>query len=265
MITLKSQREIEKLQDSANLVSEVQNQMIAVAEPGITTIELDRLAEKLIRDAGAKPAFKGYRGFPYTVCISINEQVVHGFPSNRKIKEGDILSLDVGVVYQGYVGDCARTIGIGNITPEEDQLIRCSYYALQQSCNALQVGNRLGDVSHTVERIARENGFGVVKDFVGHGIGKEMHEDPQVPNYGKPGTGQRLKPGLVICIEPMLNFGTYEVEILQDRWTVVTKDRKKSVHVEDMVVLLPDGPKVLTSANGVILPDVEQMELASGS
>jgi methionyl aminopeptidase len=265
MITLKSLREIDKLQESANLVSEVHNQMIAIAEPGITTIELDRLAEKLIRDAGAKPAFKGYRGFPYTVCASINEQVVHGFPSNRKIKEGDILSLDVGVVYQGYVGDCARTIGIGKITPEEDQLIRCSYYALQQACNALQVGNRLGDVSHTVERIARENGFGVVKDFVGHGIGKEMHEDPQVPNYGKPGTGQRLKPGLVICIEPMLNFGTYEVEVLQDRWTVVTKDRKKSVHVEDMVALLPDGPKVLTSANGVILPDVEQMELASGS
>ncbi|MBN2327913.1 MAG: type I methionyl aminopeptidase [Candidatus Omnitrophica bacterium] len=255
MITLKSPSEIEKLQESADLVSEVQNQMIALAEPGLPTIELDRLAEKVIRDAGAQPVFKGYRGFPFTVCISINEEVVHGFPSKRKLKEGDIVSMDVGARYQGYVGDCARTIAIGSVAPEEDSLIRQAYHALREACKVVQVGKRLGDVSHTVERIARQFNYGVVQDFVGHGVGREMHEDPQVPNFGRPGTGQRLKAGLVICIEPMFNLGTYEVEILEDRWTVVTKDRRKSVHVEDMVALLPDGPRVLSSADGAIYPD----------
>lgn len=262
MIILKTPREIDKLQASADLVSQVQNQMLALAQPGLPTIEIDRLAEKIIRDAGAEPIFKGYRGFPFTACISINEQVVHGFPSKRKLKEGDILSIDVGVRYQGYVGDCARTIAIGTVTEEEDLLIRRSYHALRVACNAVQIGRRLGDVSHAVEKVAQQYKYGIVQDFVGHGVGREMHEDPQVPNYGKPGTGPRLKSGLVICIEPMFNLGTHAVEVLEDRWTVVTKDRRKSVHVEDMVALLPDGPKVLTSANGVIYPDEEQKDRA---
>ncbi len=265
MITLKSPREIEKLQASADLVSEVQNQMIDLAEPGLPTIEIDRIAEKTIRDAGAEPVFKGYRGYPFSVCISINEQVVHGFPSKRRLKEGDILSLDVGVRYNGYVGDCARTIAIGRVTPDEDILIRRSYHALRLACQAVQIGRRLGDVSNTVERVARQHGYGIVQDFVGHGVGRELHEDPQVPNLGRPGTGVRLKSGLVICIEPMFNLGTYEVEVLDDRWTVVTKDRMKSVHVEDMVALLPDGPRVMTSAKGVIYPDEEKMNLAVGT
>ncbi|MGC9327892.1 MAG: type I methionyl aminopeptidase, partial [Candidatus Hinthialibacter sp.] len=194
-----------------------------------------------------------------------NEQVVHGFPSKRKLKEGDIVSLDVGVRYQGYVGDCARTIAVGEITPDEDTLIRHAYHALREACGAVQVGKRLGDVSHTVEQVARRHNYGVVQDFVGHGIGREMHEDPQVPNFGRPGTGQRLKPGLVICIEPMFNLGTYEVEVLEDRWTVVTKDRRKSVHVEDMVALLPEGPRVLSSANGAIYPEDANVDASAFS
>lgn len=265
MIHLKSPREIEKLQTSANLVSEVQNQMLALAQPGLQTIELDRLAERIIRDAGAEPVFKGYRGFPFTVCVSINEQVVHGFPSKRKLKEGDILSLDVGVRYKGYVGDCARTIPIGQVTPVEDLLIRRAYHALSLAGKALQAGKRLGDVSNAVEKVARKYGYGIVQDFVGHGVGREMHEDPQVSNVGRPGTGPRLKTGLVICIEPMFNLGTHEVEVLDDQWTVVTKDRMKSVHVEDMVALLPDGPHVLTSARGVIYPEDEKLDIAVGS
>ncbi|HOJ60531.1 MAG TPA: type I methionyl aminopeptidase [bacterium] len=260
MITLKSPQEIQRLQESADLVSEVQNRMHAIAEPGLPTLELDRLAESLIRGYGAEPVFKGYRGFPYTVCVSINEQVVHGFPSSRVLREGDVLSLDVGVRYQGYVGDCARTIPIGEVSPEAGLLIRRAYLALQEACRAVQAGKRLGDVCHTVETIAHHYGYGVVRDFVGHGVGREMHEDPQVPNYGIPGTGPRLKHGLVICIEPMFNLGTHEVEVLSDRWTVVTKDRRLSVHVEDMVALLPEGPKVLTSAGGVQLPGPEEIE-----
>lgn len=265
MITLKSPREIEKLQASADLVSEVQNQMLDLAHPGLPTIELDRLAEKFIRDAGAEPVFKGYRGFPFTVCVSINEQVVHGFPSRRKLKEGDILSLDVGVRYQGYVGDCARTIAIGTVSPEEDRLIRVAYHALRESCRAVQVGRRLGDVSHTVETIAQQYDYGIVRDFVGHGVGHEMHEDPQVSNVGRPGTGPRLKVGLVICIEPMFNLGTHAVEVLEDRWTVVTKDRRKSVHVEDMVALTASGPRILTSAKGRLYPEEEIQDLVAGS
>ncbi|RJP24514.1 MAG: type I methionyl aminopeptidase [Candidatus Omnitrophota bacterium] len=259
MIQLKSPQEIQRLQESADLVSNVMNRMLKMAKPGLPTIELDEMAEKTIRSYGARPAFKGYRGFPFSVCVSVNEQVVHGFPSRKPLKEGDVLSLDVGVIYQGYVGDCARTIGIGVVAAEADLLIRRSYYALQQACKATRIGNRLHDVSHTVESIAARYGYGVVRDFVGHGVGREMHEDPQVPNFGKPGTGPRLKTGLVIAIEPMFNLGTYEVETLDDKWTVVTKDRKISAHVEDMVAVLPEGPKILSSADGMILPPIEEM------
>lgn len=259
MITLKSPQEIERLKDSADLVSEVMNRMLDAAKPGVQTIELDRLAERFIRSSGATPMFKGYRGFPYTVCISINEQVVHGFPSNRRLEEGDLLSLDVGVKYRGYVGDCARTVAIGSVVPEVDLLIRRSYFSLQQACRMAVPGKRVGDLSFTVQSVADHYGYGVVRDFVGHGVGRDLHEDPQIPNYGRPGTGTRLKPGLVIAIEPMFNLGTHEVEVLEDRWTVVTRDRSLSVHVEDMVAILPEGPRVLTSANGVILPTETEM------
>lgn len=252
MIALKSEAEIQKLQESADLVSEVHNRLQKIAEPGLPTIELDRLAEKSIREMGAVPAFKGYRGFPYSVCVSLNEAVVHGFPSDRTLQDGDVLSLDIGVIYQGFVGDCARTIGIGTLSEEADALIRRSYDALRSAIEAVQVGNRIGDVASVVQEYGAKYNYGVVRDYVGHGVGREMHEDPQVPNIGKPGTGPRIREGLVICIEPMLNLGTHEVEVLDDRWTVVTKDRKLSVHVEDMVAVTADGPRVLSSANGRI-------------
>lgn len=262
MITLKSPSEIQKLQESADLVSEVHNRLQEIIEPGLPTIELDQLAEKLIRSYGAKPAFKGYRGFPYSVCVSINEQVVHGFPSDRKLRDGDVLSLDIGVHYQGYVGDVARTVGVGAISPEADLLIRRSYQALREAGEQARHGNRIGDVSHAVETLGRQWGYGVVRDFVGHAVGRSMHEDPQVPNYGKPNAGPRIKAGMVLCIEPMFNLGTWEVQVLSDRWTVVTKDRTLSVHVEDMIAVLPDGPKVLSSANGRIYPEEPEPEAA---
>ncbi|MEW6236949.1 MAG: type I methionyl aminopeptidase [Candidatus Omnitrophota bacterium] len=265
MIILKSSQEIQRLQESADLVSEVLNRMIDLSEPGLPTIELDCLAEKTIREYGAEPAFKGYRGFPYSVCVSINEQVVHGFPSKRTLKAGDIVSLDVGVKYRGYIGDCARTFSIGPIAEAEELLVRRAYYALRMSCNLAKSGKRVGDISHAVESYARRYRYGVVRDFVGHGVGQQLHEDPQIPNFGPPGTGQRLKPGLVICIEPMFNLGTYEVEVLEDGWTVVTKDRRLSVHVEDMVAILPEGPKIMTSAKGVVFPEEEKPTMAMSS
>ncbi len=257
MIVLKSKHEIQRLQESADLVSEVLNKMIDMAEPGVSTIELDELAEKTIRDYGAKPAFKGYRGFPFTVCCSINEQVVHGFPSKRKLQEGDLVSLDVGVIHNGFVGDCARSFGVGTLSPEVDQLLRRAYYALRSACKEAIAGKRVGDLSNITERFGHQFGYGIVRDFVGHGVGHQLHEDPQIPNFGKPGTGARLKEGLVICIEPMYNLGTYEVKVLDDGWTVVTKDGTISAHVEDMVAITKNGPEILTSAKGVIFPEEE--------
>lgn len=261
MITLKTNEEIQRLQESADLVSEVHNRLQEIIEPGLPTLELDSAAEKIIRGYGAVPAFKGYRGFPYNICASVNEQVVHGFPSPRKLREGDILSLDIGVFYNGYVGDVARSIGVGELSEENDKLLRRAYAALREGVNAARVGSRVGDISHTVERYGRRFGYGIVKEYVGHGVGREMHEDPQIPNVGKPNSGQRLRAGLVICIEPMFNLGVDAVEVLKDRWTVVTKDRKVSVHVEDMVAVFPDGPRVLSSANGRIYPEDEDEEI----
>ncbi|MDX9752801.1 MAG: type I methionyl aminopeptidase [bacterium] len=261
MIALKSRKEIDRIQESVDIVSDTLNKIIEIIEPGITTAELDRFAEKNIRGYGAKPVFKGYRGYPYATCISINEEVVHGFPSERQVKNGDLVSIDIGVKYQGFVGDSARTIPVGEISPEARLLLMRSYQALDAGCRAATIGHRIGDISHAVEHIANLYGYGVVRDFVGHGVGRELHEDPQIPNYGKPGKGPRLQEGMVLAIEPMLNLGTHEVEVLEDRWTVVTKDRSLSVHVENMVAVLPEGPRVLTHANGVILPGADENPL----
>ncbi len=255
MIHLRSVKEIEKIQESADLVSEVHQKIIEMVEPGLPTIEIDILVEKTLKGYGAVPAFKGYKGFPYSVCVSIDEQVVHGFPSKRKLKNGDILSLDIGAIYNGYVGDIARSYGVGTLSEEKDLLIRRSYHALREGCKVAQAGKRVGDISYTVQRIAELYGYGIVRDFVGHGVGKKMHEDPQIPNYGKPGSGPRLKPGMVICIEPMYNIGTGDVKVLKDKWTVVTKDHKPSVHVEDMVAITEEGPKILSRAPGRSYPE----------
>lgn len=259
MILLKTRKEIACIQESVDIVSETLNKIINIIEPGITTAEIDRIAEKTIRDYGAKPIFKGYRGFPYATCISINEEVVHGFPSERKVKDGDLVSIDIGAKYQGFVGDSARTIPVGKISKDADLLLRRSYSALNEGCKAAKAGNRIGDISHAVELVALRYGYGVVRDFVGHGVGRDLHEDPQIPNYGKPGKGPRIAEGMILAIEPMFNLGTWEVEVLDDRWTVVTKDRRLSVHVENMIAVLPEGPLVLTKANGVILPEDESV------
>jgi methionyl aminopeptidase len=255
MIALKSKRDIDCIQESVDIVSATLDKIIEITEPGITTAEIDRIAEKTIRGFGAKPVFKGYRGFPYATCISINEEVVHGFPSERQVKEGDLISIDIGVKYRGFIGDSARTIPVGLISEEASNLLKRSYQALFEGCKMALAGNRIGDISHAVENVANQFGYGVVRDFVGHGVGKELHEDPQIPNYGPPGKGPRIQHGMVLAIEPMFNLGTFEVEVLEDRWTVVTKDRSISVHVENMVAVTPEGPRILTNAKGVTLPD----------
>jgi len=247
MIILRSPREIEKLRESNRLVAEVLHQIKEVAQPGITTEELDHLAESLLRERGAIPAFKGYRGFPCSLCTSINEEVVHGIPSGRKLKEGDILSLDLGAIYQGYYGDAALTIGIGEISPEAQRLLEVTEKALYIGIAQARKGNCLSDISHSIQTFVESFGFSVVKAFVGHGIGTSLHEDPQVPNFGPPGRGPRLKPGMVFCIEPMVNIGGSEVTILSDNWTAVTADRSLSAHFEHTIAITNNGAEILTS------------------
>jgi methionyl aminopeptidase len=246
MIIRKSRAEIEKMRAAGRIVAAVLKELEAMVCPGITTKELDRAAERLIRDAGAIPTFKGYRGFPASICTSVNEEVVHGIPGNRKLKEGDIIGIDCGATYQGYVGDAAVTVPVGRVSPELERLIEAARIALHRAIEKCRVGNRLGDVSYAVQSYVEPLGYSVVRNYCGHGIGRQMHEDPQVPNYGKPGTGPRLREGLVIAIEPMINMGNYDVEVLSDGWTVVTVDRSPSAHFEHTVAITEDGPQILT-------------------
>jgi methionyl aminopeptidase len=217
-------------------------------KPGVTTADLDRLAEEFIIGEGAIPAFKGYRGYPATLCTSVNEEVVHGIPSARRLEEGDIIGIDVGAIVEGFYGDAAVTLPVGRISDEAARLIRVTEAALAAGLAQVRAGNRLSDISHAVQTVAEAAGYSVVTDFVGHGIGRNLHEDPQVPNFGKPGEGPRLKEGLVLAIEPMVNIGGHEVEVLSDRWTVVTRDKSLSAHFEHTIAITPDGPKVLTRA-----------------
>ena len=246
MVTLKSPEELDRLRQSNRLVAEVMRVLIELVAEGVTTLDLDREAEKLIREREAFPAFKGYRGYPNTICASVNEQDVHGIPSRRRLKVGDLLSIDVGVLYCDFFGDMARTVPVGKISSEAQRQITVAKTCLSESCNLAREGKRLGDISTTIERIAHENKFTVVRDYVGHGIGRKLHEDPQIPNFGIPRPNIRLRQGMVLAIEPMLNAGTWEVESLPDKWTVVTKDRKLSVHFEDTVAITENGPEILT-------------------
>lgn len=246
MIILKSPDEINKMRKSNMIVYEVLERLSEMAAPGITGNDMDRMAEDYIRKCGATPTFIGYMGYPKTLCISINEQVVHGIPNDRPLKAGDIVGIDCGVTYEGYVGDSARTIGIGKIAPEAAKLLEMTKAALFKGIDAIKEGNRIGDIGHAIEAVAAACGYGLVKEFVGHGIGRRMHEPPQVPNYGKPGTGPRLKVGMVLAIEPMFNLGVSEVQILEDKWTVVTQDRSLSAHFEHSVALTPTGPWILS-------------------
>jgi len=250
MVILKSPEEIEKMRASNLIVADILQQLKALVKPGVKTIELDRFAEEQARKRGAKPAFKGYRGYAHSLCTSINSVVVHGIPSERVLESGDILSLDFGIYYQGYYGDAALTVAVGPVAPIAEMLMRVTeealYLGIEQACT----GNRLGDVSAAIQRCVEAAGFSVVRDFVGHGIGKNLHEEPQVPNFGVRGKGVELRPGMVLAVEPMVNEGTYEVRVLGDGWTVETADGKLSAHFEHSIAVTDRGPVVLSRMNG---------------
>ena len=246
MVSLKSSKEIEKLKVSNQMVAHILTILQGKVKPGVTTSELDNLAESLTKQYSAKPAFKGYRGFPYSICASVNSQVVHGFPNSVPLKEGDILSIDFGVLYDGYYGDSALTLPVGEIAPETGRLLQITEDALYLGIEQARYGNRLSDISHAIQSHVELNGCSVVRKFVGHGIGKELHEDPQIPNYGNPGYGIRLQPGMTIAIEPMVNMGGCDVETLEDGWTAVTKDGSLSAHFEHTVAIMDNGPDILS-------------------
>jgi methionyl aminopeptidase len=246
MIILKSKSEIDKIRVACHIVAEVLQELVRASRPGVSTLELDAWAEKAIRARGAVPAFKGYRGFPKTLCVSVNEQVVHGIPSKRRLKEGDIVGLDLGAKWDGYYGDAAVTVPVGCITPVAESLLATAREALYLGIKEVRTGQHLSDISHTIQRYAEGQGYSVVRAFVGHGIGTALHEEPQVPNFGPPGRGPRLKVGMVLAIEPMVNIGDADVEILNDGWTVVTADSQLSAHFEHTVAITEAGPEILT-------------------
>jgi len=246
MIILKSRREIEKMKKSNALVAAILEELRKKIKPGVKTIELDRLSEEMALKKGARPAFKGYRGYPYSLCTSVNSEVVHGMPSERELKEGDIISLDFGILHGGYYGDAAVTVPVGQITPAAKRLLAVTEEALYRGIAEARAGNRIGDISAAIQGHAEAAGFSVVRDLVGQGIGRSLHEDPQVPNYGTSGRGIELKTGMVFAIEPMVNEGTYRVDVLRDGWTVVTADGKLSAHFEHSVAITENGPVILS-------------------
>lgn len=247
MIILKTPEEIEVMAKASKLVAETLQFLKPHVRSGVATDELDRLAEEFIRARGGKPAFKGYRSYPKTLCISVNDQVVHGIPSKRILKEGDIVGLDLGAIVEGFYGDSAMTLPVGIINPKAAELLRVTEAALYAGIEQAVVGNRLSDISHAVQERAESAGFSVVTDFVGHGIGRQLHEEPQVPNYGKPGQGPRLQVGMVLAIEPMVNMGKSDVRVLDDQWTAVTKDGSLSAHFEHTIAIQPSGPPRILS------------------
>ncbi|MAE06523.1 MAG: type I methionyl aminopeptidase [Nitrospinae bacterium] len=248
MIVLRSPDEIKKLRASNRIVASVMGEIKKAIHPGTTTLELDEMAEKLVLDMGGTPAFKGYNGFKHTLCTSVNEQVVHGIPNKRKLQEGDILSIDIGVKLDGYFGDHAVTVPVGKVSEDAQRLLRFCEEALWKGIERAKAGNRLFDVSNAIQVHAEAAGFSVVKVYVGHGIGTSLHEEPQVPNFGEPGTGPELKPGMVMALEPMLNVGVADVKVLGDAWTVVTADGKLSAHFEHSLVISENGPEILSLA-----------------
>jgi methionyl aminopeptidase len=246
MVIRKSKTEIEKMRSAGQIVGQVLKQLTRMVEPGITTRDLDQEAERIIRAAGAYPTFKGYHGYPASICASVNDEVVHGIPGDRKLKEGDIIGIDCGATYQGYVGDSAVTVPVGVVGEELEKLLEVTRQSLYQAIEQCQVGNRLGDVCHAVQAYVEPRGYSVVQNYCGHGIGRAMHEDPQVPNYGEPGKGLVLREGLVLAIEPMINLGRHHTKQLKDGWTVVTVDGRPSAHFEHTVAITQEGPQILT-------------------
>jgi len=249
VILLKSPRELDHMRAAGRILAEVKTLLQKLVRPGISTKEIDAEVEAFILSRGAASAFKGYRGYPATVCASINQEVVHGIPSpKRKLKEGDIIGLDLGCIVDGYYGDCAVTIPVGAVPARVQELIDVTRESLDKAIVQCRVGNRIGDISHAVQTHCESHGFGVVRSFVGHGIGRALHEEPQVPNFGDAGRGPVLKAGMVLAIEPMVTMGSYEVQVLEDGWTAVTTDGSLAAHFEDTIAITEDGPDVLTRA-----------------
>ncbi|MCC5912610.1 MAG: type I methionyl aminopeptidase [Clostridiaceae bacterium] len=246
MILIKSQQEIEIMQMAGKIVAETHELLKEAIKPGVTTKELDQMAEDYIRKQGATPAFKGYGGFPASICASINHEVVHGIPGLKKLQDGDIISIDIGAVYKGYCGDAAKTHAVGSISEQARKLIDVTRQSFYEGIKYATKEHRLSDISHAIQAYVEKEGFSVIRNYVGHGIGTKMHEEPQVPNYGLPGKGPRLQPGMVLAIEPMINAGTYEVKVLSDGWTVVTLDGEYSAHYEHTVAITEGEPKILT-------------------
>ena len=255
MIVLKSAREIGLMRRAGLILSEVMDFLPDFVASGVSTQEIDEAVEAFIRERRALPAFKGYRGFPATVCISINEEIVHGIPSpHRRIKEGDIVGLDLGCIVDGYYADCAFTLAIGDVPPRVQKLLDVTRESLDLAIVECRPGRRLSDVSHTVQRHVEAHGFSIVRAFVGHGIGRALHEDPQVPNFGEPGRGPQLRPGMVLAIEPMVTMGSFEVRILEDGWTAVTQDGSLAAHFEHTIAVTEHGPDVLTREDSAAAP-----------
>jgi methionyl aminopeptidase len=247
MIILKTPDEIEVMAKASKLVAETLEALKREIRPGVTTDDLDRAADEFIRSRGGVPAFKGYRAYPKTLCASVNEQVVHGIPSKRMLREGDIIGLDLGAIVESFYGDSAVTVPVGRIAPRVQELLRVTEEALYKGIEQAVVGNRLSDISHAIQRHVEAAGFSVVTEFVGHGIGRRLHEEPQVPNYGQPGQGPRLQAGMVLALEPMVNMGSSGVRVLEDQWTAVTQDGSLSAHFEHTIAIQPSGPaRILT-------------------
>ncbi len=251
MIIAKSQKDLEKMRAVGELIAEVRETLRSMVAPGVTTLELNAAAEKMMRDAGAIPTFIGYKPhgmvpFPFAICASVNEAVVHGFSNDTPLVEGDIVSLDMAATLNGFVGDTATTVPVGKITEERAQLIKAAEESLAAGIAAARVNNHIGDIGFAVQEVAERYGYGIVRDYTGHGIGRSMHEAPQIPNYGRKGTREKIRAGYCFAIEPMLNLGTEEVRTLEDKWTVVTRDGKASAHVEHTIAVTPEGPEILT-------------------
>ena len=246
MIELKTLDEIDRMRQAGRIVAKLLSRLAAMARPGMRTKELDEEALTYVRQAGAQPAFLGYRGYPATICVSINEEVVHGIPGDRRLREGDLVSFDAGVIFEDLYADAAITIPIGAVSPLARRLSETTRQALDAGIAQATTGHRLSDISHAVQRRVEREGFGVVRDFVGHGIGRALHEDPQIPNFGSPNAGPRLRTGMVLAIEPMVTAGSYEVSVLDDGWTAVTKDRSLAAHFEHTIAITEAGPQILT-------------------
>jgi methionyl aminopeptidase len=247
MIVIKSSGEVEIMAAACHIVSQTLIMLRSMVRPGVSTLELDEAAEALIRRMGGRPAFKGYRDFPRTLCTSINEEVVHGIPSDRRLVEGDIIGIDIGAIVDGFYGDAAATFPVGQIAQPVEQLLRTTQQALYDGIAQTRVGNRLSDISHAIQLRAESAGYAIVTDYVGHGIGRQLHEEPQIPNFGPPGQGPRLHVGMVVALEPMFNMGGSAVKVRPDRWTVVTQDGRLSAHFEHTVAITDGGPRILTA------------------